>query len=753
MELFKYRNVAFGCCFFLISLLASYYISVHIRIVVLASAGAAILLLFLLYLLKSSKQREYALTRYTPALLLVICAMIISLISFDTDKLLMYCDKNEHRVTATVFSVTYQNEYFGYYEIDVHTVDGNKVETTSSLNLNDTVLSRGDKITFTATFTVIGKTGLDFDEASYMLSKGIVVCADGFDCVTIGHTDTPFLDFCDNANAFLSSRLETVENQDTFSLMSAVFLGNKDSLSLEIQRDFTRSGLNHILALSGMHITIIVTIIGFALAPIGISRILKELILIISTLTFVGITGFSDSALRAGIMVCLVYTFYFFGNRTSIVSSLLYSVSLICAFKPFSIFSLSLWLSFSAMLGCIISSKFIHRVKLFRAFKIKILRFIILSLICSLFAILFTLPIVSVYFGKISLISIASNLVVAPLMTLLIYLCPIYLLFSGVPYLSYALEMVATGISKLSLTLAGWFGSIDGVLLPINNKVQIYSAVSFAAFLVILLFIKRKYLKACICCLGVSLASFLVGCVILYADRFTSVYMGAYTYYSNDIVYIEDMGQLTIVDLTSTAASYYRLSNSVSNKIGYYEIENYIITDYSSTSHTCFNNLSSSSVVKNVYVPLPADAKEEKTMLEIKALAEAKGIGFHTIPERLMLSSTEITFSSCNFLPRSVLRATSFNVTLGNTSFTYLGAATFELADYFAQDNAYTSDILIFGSYGPTFKVKYGYRVPYLDHCVFLGYSDEFALDSFKDEVYFKTTENDDRFYRFKILS
>ena len=735
MELFRYRNLALGSCAFLVSLFISFYVNNTVRIATLALAGAAFIFLILLTLIKRSKGTLNALCHLTPTFLFIVFAMILALIFFDKSKLEKHCDGKTHEIVATVEDVIYQTSYMGYYEVELSSIDGNDFSDKIKITLNAEPINRGDIINSKGIFYALNSSSLAFDEAGYLLSHGVTVgfVSDNF-CL-VGHKETPLFDFFESINEALDNQFAKINNESTHAMLSALFLGNKSQLNPSVQRDFSRIGLSHVLALSGMHITIIVTIFGYALYLFPIRRIYKELLLIIATFLFVGITGFSDSALRAGLMVCLVYTLFFFGNRTSLTSSLFYSVTILCIVNPYSIFSLSLMLSFFAMLGCIFSSKIIHRGRLFLKIRFKPVRFAVFTFISSVFACLFTLPLISVQFGTLAVLSPITNILVSPLLSLLIYFAPVFLIVADIPYISVGFGWVCTKTAELSTYLAQTFSSIDNIVFPIKSTFQFTGIILLSVFLLLLLLCKRKYLRYMSVGSVCGFLVFLGGTIALFCVRNSNVYAGIYSIEGDDVAFVENEGALTIIDITNTSGGDYALSNSVSLTLGYYEIENYIITDYSSKTHICFNNLSSHTIVKNVYLPFPVDEEEASTLNSIKEIALSKNIDVHLLENELLFNGVKITFSKEQFLPRSKKRAVAFSLECSQVRFTYLGAGAFEVCDYFATDTAYLSDIVVFGSYGPKRKVEFSYSLPYLDHCVFLGDSQEYAADDFYKKV------------------
>ncbi|MBE6673854.1 MAG: ComEC family competence protein [Ruminococcaceae bacterium] len=746
MELFRYRNVALGCSFFLLFLIISYYLYTPIKIATLALAGVAFALIISFYCLKKSPFALKLLIRATLPCLFIILAMVISLISFGKSPLLQYCDDNAHTVYATVTDVNYKSSYISSYVINVHRVDENEVDEDVSLSIYGTELERGDVIEAQCVFEEINSEPLGFDERGYNLSKGISFKLAAQSYNITGHEKTVLKDILEAANKYLDGRLSTIEDEDTYAMLSALFLGNKSLLKGSVKRDFARLGLSHILALSGMHITIVVTLLGFALEKIGLRKILRELILILSTLFFVGMTGFSESALRAGLMLSLVYLLSFFGNRLDIITSLFVSVTLICIFDPFSIFSVSLILSFFAMLGCAISVKFAHRVQFFKKMKNTFLRYIILNLMTSVFAMMFTLVVVYLVFGNVAVLSPISNLLLSPVFTVLIYLCPAYIIFSYIPYISVAFGWILKTIVSFITFIGENCASIDHALVPIINYVQIIGILVISLFLLGFLVVRRRYTIFALIGVMCGIIVFALGTGILYSERNNNIYVGAVNNGSCEVVFVEEKNNLSLFDINADG----NLPYYVSQHLGYYEIERYIVTDYTRRTYTTVNELCNNLIVKRIYMPNPLDEGEIAELERIKELAQEKDIPIEILGNSIETECTSISLN-LKHLKRSTKRTVAIKVTGNGATFTYLGAGTYELENYFAEDAAYASDVIAFGAYGPTFKVNFGYRVPYLDYCVFLGDSVSYADEGFLDSIGEKALPSKDYPYRFKL--
>ena len=135
------------------------------------------------------------------------------------------------------------------------------------------------------------------------------------------------------------------------ALMQAMTLGIRDDLG-ELREVFSSSGLAHILALSGLHVGILVTFLGFALRPLGLLRYPFLIVLVIG---YVLLVGPSPSVVRAAAMTCAaLLTLWQGAGRIEAWSSLALAALLALFLNPSWLFDLSFQLSYLAVMGLLI---------------------------------------------------------------------------------------------------------------------------------------------------------------------------------------------------------------------------------------------------------------------------------------------------------------------------------------------------------------------------------------------------------------
>lgn len=199
-------------------------------------------------------------------------------------------------------------------------------------------------------------------------------------------------------------------------LLLALLSGSKEYTETTTSDAFKNAGLSHILALSGMHLSMFSAISLFLGNIIGRKK-LTYIIRIIALIFFVWFAGFSPSLLRAFICAILSLLSTMYGSKkTDLLLILCFSFLFQSIISPSDIYNIGFIMSYGALVGIIISSSF------FRFFYSKLFpNFISNSLAASSGAQIITAPISLKVFGSFAPIGIIATSIVSPLITIFIY--------------------------------------------------------------------------------------------------------------------------------------------------------------------------------------------------------------------------------------------------------------------------------------------------------------------------------------------
>jgi len=199
------------------------------------------------------------------------------------------------------------------------------------------------------------------------------------------------------------------------SILGAIILGDKRKISEEWKNKLNIAGVRHITAISGLHVTILTSILMTLLIGLGLWRQQAFYFAIILISIFIISTGFQPSAIRAGIMGGLFLIAQYLGRMNVSSRAIVFAAAIMLVQNPLLLrLDVGFQLSFLAMMGIIYLGPFLRDwLKKIPEEKILNLRSLISM---TLSAQIFTLPILIYNFGYFSLIAPITNILILPLL-------------------------------------------------------------------------------------------------------------------------------------------------------------------------------------------------------------------------------------------------------------------------------------------------------------------------------------------------
>lgn len=211
---------------------------------------------------------------------------------------------------------------------------------------------------------------------------------------------------------------------DEAEILNGILLGEKNNISQELKESFKIIGIYHILATSGLHITILSQFILLVLKKVKTNRILSYGFTILVVIFFMTIANFTPSVMRAGIMTIIYLVGAMLFRQADAITSLGVAVLLICAFSPNYSIDMGLWFSFLSTLGLILFSNninsFIKTTCRINSEKFNFVRYILSGISSSIAVAISTIPLIIMTYKTISVISIFSNILLLFPITILL---------------------------------------------------------------------------------------------------------------------------------------------------------------------------------------------------------------------------------------------------------------------------------------------------------------------------------------------
>ncbi|MBI3136942.1 MAG: ComEC family competence protein [Bacteroidetes bacterium] len=310
---------------------------------------------------------------------------------------------------------------------------------------------------------------------------------------------------------------EIIENSgmkpENMAVAKALLLGDKEMISDELMLTYSASGTLHVLAVSGLHVGIVMLMLSFILKPLKRmpgGKLLFLFFALAGIWFYTLLTGFSPSILRAAVM----FSFVLIGNElqrdTSVYQSLLVSAVILILLDPHIIFQIGFLLSYLAVFGIV----FFHpKIYALFFFKYKIPDKIWQLASVSVAAQLATLPLSIYCFHQFPNYFLFANLIVIPVSFVILVLGIIALFLHAVPYISdflfYVLDQLITlmneGVRQIEKLP---YAILDGLVIQWYDALILFAVIFSIAFTLIKK--SKSFFYLSLTCISVFLISLLV---------------------------------------------------------------------------------------------------------------------------------------------------------------------------------------------------------------------------------------------------
>lgn len=391
----------------------------------------------------------------------------------------------------------------------------------------------------------------EFDYQAYQKGKGIWACIYKPDVLSVRYGSFLIKEgiywFRERTAAYLQSSMADSQ----YGIAMAMVLGEKSELLEEQKSLFEAGGISHILAVSGLHMTLIGAGIYKIFRKIGFSYGVSVLSSFPCIIAYAMMTGAGASCLRASVMLVVYLVAEWRGYVYDLPSSLALSGLWLLWEIPDRLFDSGFLLSFGAMIAISIIWPFLAQIFEYQTGKRRLRD----SFFSGVVIAVFTLPLSLYFFYGISMAGLMLNLVVIPLMSILVPL----LAFGGIGWMGICPDMV----SNLFLYLAGlvidfyqWLcqivGMIPGAYIRIGYRGVWFGIIYYGllfAFMAVLYKSKNGYLNVII----IATWFFMVIILILATGRDDSFMTVLDVGQGDGVLYHSETGKVCMMDGGSTS--------------------------------------------------------------------------------------------------------------------------------------------------------------------------------------------------------
>ena len=703
MQIFHRRPLAFSVCMMAFVSLCLWQADGRIKLTVCAVC----LLSFLLLLGWSILRRACPAIRAIPMLCFLLSAFSLfsSWLFFNVS--VMRMEKRaamETEIEGYVLERIGETDYQTEYSVRVTELDGERMREKVRLVCEyDAEMEIGDRFRLKAELPSLATNGA-YRENQTLYADGFVgsvFCEAEEDCTVLdtraNHLELLFFQW----RACLSARLSRAIEGEAGALASALLLGDRSELSEKTVLDFRRAGVSHLLALSGLHVSVLLGI--FAIFTRWMTARARALLLPLISFFYLFLTGCSPSAFRAVLMAFGLYMGIFLQEDYDSFTSITTALAVILIVTPYSALDISLWLSFAAATAIVVfypaTAQWMAKNRFFKALPKALRRMVsalVSAVVIGLFANAAILPLSALWFGSTSVFSGPITLLLSPLLAPALVLSILSLLLPSFKPLSFFCGLCMDAMRAVT----AWVSELPNGTVLLDGGLCTVLLVALASLLILFAVILLRKKRILILPILLSLAVLFCG----YANVIPMKKGIGVTYlrdqHRNEMLLLSQGRRAVAVDLSSGSyAISYELLDAIF-EVKCTELEELVLTHYHEGSLRLLSVIAARLKTRVLRLPIPLD--EEELAIAAHLTEEAKRLGIAVItgygemePNGVDLLCLERTGGSGGTCSLALL------LRVGDRHITYLSSGIKEEPLLgIAQNLTHTADLLILGAHG-----------------------------------------------------
>jgi competence protein ComEC len=380
------------------------------------------------------------------------------------------------------------NDYQERYYFEVTAVGQNPAKGQLLLSVakdsTQTLFNAGDSFIIADSSTPIAKplNPYQFDYASYMEKQGVFhqlkLKENYIKTGTVKNFNYYLGRLRDRLTQSFAIHHYSPQVQNT---LNALLLGQRQDMDAATNDAYKNAGVLHILAISGLHFSVLFYLLTVLFKPISRltrhGRLLRLLVILGIIWGFAFITGLSASVVRSVVMFTVISIGQYLNRDTNIYNSLAISMLVLLVANPYFIFDAGFQLSYLAVFAIVTLQPF---YKQFKLSKYRSINYFSDTILVSLAAQIGVLPLSLYYFNRFPLLFLVANLVVIPLSNIILVLGLLVLLLNFIwtdaaIFIGKSLELLVEFMNAF----ISWIASFESLVLK---------EISFTLLLTVLLY-------------------------------------------------------------------------------------------------------------------------------------------------------------------------------------------------------------------------------------------------------------------------
>lgn len=327
------------------------------------------------------------------------------------------------------------------------------------------ILEKGQSISFSSKISQIENFSETFNYQKFLQTKNIYfqVFVNSVDLISTKELSKIQRIILNTRQSILDIVYNMYPKEEAVFL-AGILIGAREDMGEELSWNFNRSGLTHLVAVSGFNITIIIIFLWFLFQffPLVIRTILVSFCVIF----FVLVAGDNVPVVRAWIMGLVWYFILVSGRKADSLALLLFTAFVMILCNPYTLnYDISFHLSFLAVLGLLYFQEFWKKICFFlpNTFAIKE------SFVLTLSAMTTTIPVMIFSFGQVSIFAPITNMLVGGVIPFAMLFWFLSLLWNLIWYeIGFVFWFINYFVLKYVVGVANFFGSLDFSLIEID---------------------------------------------------------------------------------------------------------------------------------------------------------------------------------------------------------------------------------------------------------------------------------------------
>ncbi len=537
------------------------------------------------------------------------------------NKFIKYINNENNIIIGKILKFNKETNYYNVYKFRIHYINNNKVNSNIYIYLpKDKIYNNGDYIKCSGEIEHPSSSRNEggFNNKLYLYSNNIYgygYCKN----VDIIHKNTNKIQlFINKYKSECINKINDKLNKNEAGILISMIFANKSYLTNDIKNTFSNSNLSYILNVSGSTITYIISFLMFSTNQISNKK--RNLLISILICIYLLFIDFSISLIRFCIIYIILKIYKLCKMKINNFDVVYLALLIFLIYNPIMLFNSSIILSFL----CVFAMKLLFKRINYRLeynFNIKNNKSIkklinVISMTISIYIV--TFPIITIYFNKIYVLSIFSNVFTFLIYNIIVIISFIYLYIFKLPIISDIFLFILSIFSKTLIILANFFSFIpfsNILVFPLNFvEITIYYFIIYTIYINnnyyyiiknILIRLYKNHKKRCVYIITIFLIAF---SIFIYKD-YTTLKINFIDVGQGDCILIRLNGKNILIDGGGSTSDFdvgektlipYLLNKRI------LEID-YIIISHFDTDHcrgliSVINNLNVKNLVISEYV-------------------------------------------------------------------------------------------------------------------------------------------------------